>query len=291
MSFNQGANIQSNPSGTPSTDSGFNQGPSPMEGGANPFDQAPAQSSEGFQPAQPQQQQQQQQQGNPSGLPNSPQPPMSTPSREEVIPGLGQPREGGSPLDKYMNKPDNGSNAGGKGAEPAPKATNPFSFTNKEYSQLMGSHDFVGEITPEIMSSIQQGDVKALGNLINQAVINGGSMAAHFSTQIAQRGVDHSSQEFQTNVLPGMFKDNSFQQEWANAEGGESDILRHPSVEPMVEQQRNNFRQQFPDATPRQITEATRKYFTEFASAFQDSGNQKNQASQPAKKSIGDFFN
>ena len=274
-------------------------GSNPMDGGANPF--TPKQQfNQNYQnqPNSPQPNQHSQQQpsenpnhqqrtnggepqSNPSGWPNNNQPPTPRPSEQGIIPSDKSNDSGAPSLDKYMKPKDNSPKV------EKDRGVDPYSFTNKEYGELMKGQNFTGEISPDIMTAIQQGDGSALATLINEAVANGGSMSAHLATQIAQRGTAYNMDNFRDSTLPDALNNHSFEQDWKNSD---NDILKHPSVEPMVEQQRENFRRQYPDASPKQITEATRKYFDDFASAFSDSGNQKKQASQPKTNTMGDFF-
>lgn len=279
-----GSSVQS---GAPSTSTQSGTGASAGMG-PNPFN-APNAPQTAFNPAPTPQQQAPV--PSPSGLPDQRTPPTPSP-QDSVIPQRNAGGEGGSSLDKYMKKADNSpDNKGKPNAPAAPTPANPFAFTNKEYGELMKNQNFVGEIGADVMTAIQQGDGNALATLINTAVANGSSMGAHLSTQIAQRGVDYNLNNFRDNGLQDVLKNHSFQQEWNNAEGSDADILRHPAVAPMVEQQMNNFRSQYPDASPREITDATRKYFNEFASAFSDSASQNEQPSQPAANTMGGFFN
>jgi hypothetical protein len=166
-----GIGNQAAPIGSASTGQFAPQGNNPMDGGDNPFN--------------PRQQQNSQQPQNNSGIEGNPRPPSPEPSNEGIIPRRGEPDAGPNPLDKYMQKPDNGNN--GQPANPqapkAPAADQPkgyFDYSRDDYEKALGgdANDYVGEVSDELMASIQAGDIGAFKKLLNSAITRGSSQSA-----------------------------------------------------------------------------------------------------------------
>ena len=259
------------PTAVPSSNASFSAGADPFSGGneGNIFDQAAMRQ---------QQQANQPTGGNPSGLPNNPTPPQTTNGMETGPFSIG-PQAGPSSLDKYMKKPDNS----GKGEQQQPTPLDPFSFTNAEYSKLLQQQNFVPEISQDTLAAFAQGDFSGLTDIINQAVQAGASMSAPFATQISNKGVQHHLNQFRDTTLPGIFDEHSLNNEFNNIE---SDVLKHPTFQPLVKSKMQEFKAQYPDATNAQIVDATRRFFEDAMGQF----NTPSPEQRPAKSSIGEFF-
>lgn len=279
-----GINAQSRPAGD-SGNNGFGGfgGASPFEGGASPFapKQAPAQ----------------QQDNNPSGINNNPSPPPVRSNDNGVIPSARSTGGGANPLDKYMRSPDNGNNngqqpQGQQQPAPAPKqeppAKNFFDYTTDDYAGVYGKNDFVGEsITPEIMTAIQQGDVNAFKQILNSAIANGASQSSFAVSQVAKAGVGQQFENFSSGKLKDILKDQSFEQNW---QAVDSEILRHPQVEPMAKAKMNEFRSQYPEASKEEIIAATTAFFKDFVGAWTGNDKQQEREKNPPSGGLGSFF-
>jgi hypothetical protein len=255
-------------------------GDNPMDGGPNPFAQKPS--------SQPQQQQ------NNSGIEGDPRPPTAEPRGEGIIPRRGEPTEGPNPLDKYMKKPDNGNNGEpASSKQPAAPANQPkgyFDYSRDDYEKALGgdANDYVGEISAELMTSIQQGDIKAFKSLLNNAITKGSSQSAFAVSQVSKRGVAQQLESYSKGELQEILRNQQFDQSF---EGMDSEVLNHPSVAPLAKSKMAEFRQQYPEASPQEITKATERYFEELAEAFSGSSRKRNEQPKSSPKGLSSFFN
>jgi hypothetical protein len=220
------------------------------------------------------------------------QPPAATgemPATHQVgaVPAGNGAQQGASPLDAFVQKPDNGSQpeGGPQGGQPAaqPAAQEPaksiFDNDVKAYNNMFANTNFAGEISPESMQKVLQGDAAELMNVINTAARAAAANASYVSARVANSGMTSHFDQFQQNTLPGLLTDHSFQQGWSNNKDA---ILSHPAVAPLVQQQTATFRSQFPQASVNEIQEKVVEYFKAVAGAFgQQQEQQQAAAEQP----------
>lgn len=270
-------------------DGGFNgQGVDPFNDSAiNPFiKQAP--------------QQQGQQQGSDQNMPTGmmQQPPANNQE------GFASPdingQQGGSPLDTFLPKVDNVTDGmqapQQQGQQPPPQQQEPaksiFDNTLDSYHKLVAKNNFVGDISPESMQKIMQGDVAELTNVINGAVRQGVASSAFTSARVAQSGMNSQFDGFQKDTLPGLLTDHSFTQ--GNGHSDNS-VLSHPTVAPLVKQQTALFRSQFPEASVHEIQAKVTEYFNALAGAFtnqtQTNAQAEEEQQQASSTSLEQFFN
>lgn len=265
--------------------SSFRQGSNPLQGGENPFEVIQRKREGNSSP-----------QGNPNGLPSGTTPPSANPRTQGGDSTTPPSPRRASPLDKYKQSADNSTNSGEPKptpqSPPQPQAQpqpqfDPFSLKSEQYQELMRNNNFAQGLTQETWEKIQGGDIQELQNIINQAVLQGSSLAAHMSTQVAARGVNHHLDQFSNTKLKDTLNDYSFQQQTRTSG---DDVLNHPHIQPLVESKVNEFRQNYPEATPQEIMEATRMHFEDMIESFRSSNSQNNSSQSKPKNSIGGFF-
>lgn len=240
----------------------------------------------------------------PNGMPQSP--PATDPNYQQFLQwqktqqpaqGANPPANGeqqsASPLDQFLPPGDNGTQGNGQQqppAAPAPAAPpapvkSIFDNTRDNYAKLVENTNFAGEITPEVMQSILGGDVQALVGVINTAARGAFAAASFSSAQVTKSGMATQFDQFQSDKLPTLLQDHSFQQGWANK--GDA-ILNHPAVQPLVEQQTAMFRSQFPQAGVNEIQTKVVDYFKTVAAAFNTTDNGQQGSGTPANAQEGE---
>jgi hypothetical protein len=225
--------------------------------------------------------------------------PNGMPQQPPVAPNGGKPvePEGGSPLDKFSKVDDTNSKPNGEDSDKPtdPEGTNNtpaksvFDSTTGDYAKLVEQTDFVGEISEEVVTAMANGDMSGLKDIINGAARHAFASASFAASQVAKRGLTNQFEQFQSEQLPNVLNDYSHNQAFKQ---NKHEVLSHPSVAPLVEQQTNVFRSQFPNASPTEIQEKVTEYFTEVAKAFTGSQQQQEQTEADAGKTgLEDLFN
>lgn len=194
--------------------------------------------------------------------------------------GQQQPsQQSASPLDEFAPKADNNSEGAPTKGEPQQPQQQASIFDTKveDLVKVAERQDYAGEISPEVMQQIMQGDVSALSGLLNQVGRRAFANAAFAANRMASSGVAQKLESFQSDTLPNVLKDESFAQARSSINHS---ILQHPSVAPLVDAQMNNLRNQFPNASPQEITSMTEKYFETFAAELTGAQQQQEQEQQ-----------
>lgn len=199
-----------------------------------------------------------------------------------------QPNKGASPLDEFVSQSDNNNEAGGSQQQQPQQQqqqqqSSIFDTKIEDLMAVAERQDYAGEITPETIQQIMQGDISALSGLLNQVGRRAFANAAFASSRMASKGVSEQFERFQNDTLPNVLKDNSFAQA---RQGIDHSILKHPSVAPLVDAQMNNLRNQFPNATPEEIRSMTEKFFESFASELTGT-NQRMEQEQQQQQNAG----
>ena len=248
--------------------------PSLSNAPAGSYQQQPAQqpAQQGAQPPVPPAQPQQQQPPAAQPMPNGMQQQPPTPAAPTVTDPTLDPAntQGGSPLDKFVQKDDNK----GDGKKPEEKPTTSIFDNNvADYAKQIEGADFVGQLDEQTLQAIQGGDTSALVGVINAALRQGVATAAWMSGQVARHGMETQFNGFREDVLPGMLNDHAVTQQFSN---NKHEILNHPAVQPLVEAQTNTIRQQFPQASAAEVQEKVVEFFTDFSKVMGMYGQQQN---------------
>jgi len=258
------------------SDNSANVNVSPVRGGGDPFSQTVDFFAGNNQNNQPNQ--------NNNNMPDgmSQTPPSTDPNYQQFLAfqkqqqeqGVNSPantqEQGGSPLDQFSPKVDNeDKDKGAKVEQPAP-AKSIFDNDKAAYAKLVESTDFAGEVTQEMMTAILGGDIQILTNVINNAARGAFAAATFSSSQVAKSGIGTHMDNFQSQQLPGLLSDHSFQQGFQN--NGDA-VLNHPAVQPLVQQKTQDLRSQFPQASVNEIQEKVVEYFKAVGQAFNTTDN------------------
>lgn len=243
-----------------------------------------------------QQQQQQQQLGNmPQNMPQQPpqDPTNMSPANPQPNSGMhAQPnpdvqggsqqqqgqQEGASPLDKFTPKEDNGDNGQGQQQQEQQQPASVFDASQDDWRKIAARQDYSNTLSDENFNKILNGDAGALREVLNsvgqQAFVN----ASFASSRVSRAGLENQFKQFQQDQLPNILRDQSF----SNAfEANDHAVLKHPAVAPLVQQQQQVLRNQYPNASPKEIQEKVVEYFQGVAQAFTTNQQQEQRASQP----------
>jgi hypothetical protein len=170
-----------------------------------------------------------------------------------------QPAQGsGSPMDRWLAKPDNGSqpaNSPAQAQAPAEASSpyqSPFASTQlAEFQGVLGKRDFVGDMfTPEVQTAFQGGDFSKLPDMINAAVQQGAAMSSFLSSRFADKGVSSMMDNFQSAILPGMFKEHQLSNVMQAPEMAD---FNSPAMQPMMNMALSHVRGMFPNAAPHEL--------------------------------------
>lgn len=211
--------------------------------------------------------------------------------------GAGQPaqqQQQNAPIQKQEAIPDNSATSPAQVAAAQP-STNPLDmlgdlwsqpsaaqssaqtqFDPKEIQATAKNLNFGSLITPEHSAAIAgggEGAVKAFSDVINslgQAVFAASSMqAGNF--------VNTGLGKFQSNLdssLPNLLKSQQAQSSLLK----QSDILQHPSVQPIASAVMKQLQTKFPNASAEDLAGATQEYLQQFGNAFKQIDSPAEQA-------------
>lgn len=252
-------------------------------------------------PQQRQQQQQQEQNEFDTKRPPAAEPFNRSSRNPESNSGDGGNGAGANPLDRWAPKRDNGNaenaNQQQQQQQAAPtkqeqqqQQQSVFDNDYNKYRSVVDKHDFVGDVTPETMQQIMNGDTKALSDLLNNVARSAVASASFMSSTVAKKGYEEQLGRFRESELPGLLKNHSFEQGWANTK---DDVLKHPAVQGIVRTKQDEFMQQYPDAPFSDIQEMVREYLKDVAGAFAGREQEEQQRSTGAQDEtdLQKFFN
>lgn len=175
------------------------------------------------------------------------------------------PKKDTNPLDSFTNLWQNDP---AKKVESAPE----FKLEGETMDKVVSSMDFTKGFDPAVMTKAQSGDWQSISELI-----------AHSSKQAYRSAMEHGAHLTNgfVNAREGFNEkgfSNKVRGELASNELAGISNASHPVVKAQLQDIAQKFRSANPDATPKEIQEATITYFKEFAAAInQTSGNQQAQ--------------
>ena len=203
-------------------------------------------------------------------------------------------QQGGSPMDKWMNKPDNGLNPTGaptgQPAAPVAAPVAPVEYQSifgqaklEEFQALVANRDFASQLmTPEVLEAFKGGDFTALSSIINGAVQQGAALSAFMGSKVADKGVSGMMDNWQKNTLPNLMNTHQTENMWKAPEYAD---FSSPAMQPMVQMATNHVKGMYPNASPQQIQShalSMMKDMTAHMGSLNFQGNQSQQAQQPA---------
>lgn len=153
----------------------------------------------------------------------------------------------------WVNDPNN------KG--PADPAEFRFNVDQNKVNETFGQLDFTKSLTPDLLQKINGGGADAMSalltaiNVVGQQATKTAFMAA---TKVSETGIQNSGQRVK-DYIPNLVREHTV----SNALREDNPLMNQPQYAPMVEAVTLQMARQFPQATPDEIKNHTRKYFDE----------------------------
>lgn len=163
---------------------------------------------------------------------------------------------------------------------PADPAEFAFNIDPAKLGQTFGTLDFTSAVTAETLQKIKGGGDDAVAatlaamNAIAQKATQTAVMAA---TKVTENGIRSSGQKMK-DYIPSVVRENQV----SSALREDNPLMKDPQYAPIVEAVTMQMARQFPQATPAEVKEHTKKYFDNMVGNIaQSSGRQLIDAPKP----------
>jgi hypothetical protein len=199
-----------------------------------------------------------------------------------------QQGEGDDPLLKFDSLWQPNVGADGKPIQEAGPNNNPYlpNLDPKKFETLVGSMDFTRGVTAEQWKAIGEGGegaVAAMAGIMNHVGRQAFKHSFQASTRLSEAGFANARERF-AGEIPNHVRDLVVDNELAQ----DNPIMKNPAFAPVVKQVKEQYLKKFPKASPQELNNAVRQYFSYMAKELNvDPNKAKNQDTNATKLSKG----
>lgn len=129
-------------------------------------------------------------------------------------------------------------------------------------AEAVGKMDFTKGIDPALMQKALQGDVAALGQILNSSARNTYMGAFQALAGIIERAVKVNNERFSSSL------DGRFRKYQVDSSQSTNPVLQHESVKPVLASLRSLIAQQKPDMHPAEVAKEAENYFLSMGKAL-----------------------
>jgi hypothetical protein len=200
--------------------------------------------------------------GNPTNPANS------TGSPDGSVGAFGKVDDGKSPLDSYKDlwQPAKDTKAGSP-----PSLVPTFTMDMTKIQTAAGQLDFTKGLDTETISMALKGDAQALAKALNTTAQSGFAHAVAATGTIVKEALQQQSDTFFKTVVPDMFRRERIAQGVQEANPAFAD----PALAPLVQATERQMAQKYPQASAAEITQYTRDFLSNAASAIAKGNKQQ----------------
>lgn len=221
------------------------------------------------------------------GNTNNPQPEPKPEPKKDPNDLSNKVAEGGDdPMLKFENLWEPGKDKDGKVIENKSNDSNsPYlpQIDSKKLNELVGKMDFTRGVDPQHWKDIAEGGEKAaaaVAQIVNSVGRQSFTTAFSASTKLAEQGFASSKTRFMGEV-PAHVRDLFVEEGMQDSIG----IMKNPAFSPIVKSVKDQYLAKFPKATPGEINNALKEYFSYLKNEMStNETNQNKEIDDPSKK-------
>lgn len=145
---------------------------------------------------------------------------------------------------------------------PVAKTLTPqFNLDQAKINEAAAKIDFTQGLDPAELTKASKGDQAALAGIINKAAQAGFATALQANGSLLKQALTEQEKVFRESVMPDILRKHEISTGLRN----ENPLFANPAAAPMLTMLENQFAIKYPTASPQEITEHAKAYFSEFA--------------------------